>query len=188
MEQPAPLLVDLGPDLSISLGESTEPVNVNIDAVFDIIEIAWNPIDSIRCMTADCQVVRFAPESTTTFTVFVTDENGCMATDDITIDVSKKRNVFAANIFTPNRDGSNDYFQLAVGPGVTIVEEFMVFDRWGQPVWRQQNYMPEAAGTDGWDGTIGNVDAMPGVYGYVAKVRFIDDRQVTFKGSITLLR
>jgi gliding motility-associated-like protein len=186
--QPAPLNVDLGPDQTISLGESTEPINVDIDAVFEITEIAWNPIDSLECLTSDCQVVRMSPETSTTFTVFITDENGCMASDEITIDVSKRRNVYAPNIFSPNRDGNNDYFQLTIGPGVTVVADFLVFDRWGQPVWKQENYLPDGSETDGWDGTIGNQDAIPGVYGYIAKVRFIDDQEVVFKGSITLIR
>jgi len=186
--QPAQLLVDVGPDLTVSLGESTEPVNVDIDAVFNILSIDWTPVDSLICLSSDCQVVRMAPQSTTSYTVIVTDENGCTAQDDLTVEVSKRRNIYAANVFSPNRDGTNDYFQLVAGPGVQVISEFMIFDRWGQPVWHQENYLPDGSGTDGWDGTINQKEALPGVYAYVARVRFIDNQEILLKGSITLLR
>ncbi len=188
IEQPENLVVELGPDIQISLGESSPPINASIQSFFDIQSIAWTPVDSLRCMTNDCQVITVSPQSDTRYSVIVTDENGCTSSDEIMVLVSKRRNVFMANIFSPNQDGFNDVFEVKTGPGIEIVRQFHIFDRWGNVVFTRENFVPDNAGTHGWDGTYHNQPAMPGVYAYIAKVRFIDNEEIVFKGSITLIR
>ncbi|HMQ07031.1 MAG TPA: gliding motility-associated C-terminal domain-containing protein, partial [Saprospiraceae bacterium] len=188
IDQPEDLSVDLGPDIQISLGESSPPINASIQSFFDITSIAWTPVDSLRCMTSDCQVVTVFPQSDTRYRVVVTDENGCSSFDEIEVFVTRRRNVFMANIFSPNNDGFNDIFEVKTGPGVELVRQFHIFDRWGNLIFTRENYVPDNAGTHGWDGTYRNRPLMPGVYAYIAKVRFIDNEEITFKGSVTLIR
>lgn len=191
IDQPEEVIVDLGPDIEISLGEASPPISADISAVFSIDSIQWGPIDSLRCLTADCQVVEVSPNNTTTYTTRIVDENGCSDTDEITVNVNKKRNVYAANIFSPNGDGVNETFDIVTGPGVSMIESFQIYDRWGNLVFSKNNYNPGENTEDGWKGTFGeNNQALPGVYVFVAKVTYIDNPEVAFefKGSVTLIR
>jgi gliding motility-associated-like protein len=188
IDQPEEVVVDLGDDIEISLGESSPPINADIDAVFSIESILWSPLDSLNCMTADCQVISVSPNQNTIYTVQVVDSRGCTDFDEIEVRVSKRRNVFAANIFTPNEDGYNDTFELITGSGVTFVDYFKIYDRWGNLVFSRENFLPENAIDNSWNGKYKDQDVQPGVYVYIAKVQFLDNEFIEFKGDITLLR
>ena len=188
IDQPEEISVDLGPDIEIALGEVSDPISANINSVFSIDSILWSPIDSIECMTADCQVITVNPSSNTTYLVQIVDENGCTDIDEIEVRVSKRRNVFTANAFSPNQDGFNEYFELVTGSGVTFVEYFKIYDRWGNLVFTRENFSPENSMDNSWQGDYNGTDAQPGVYVYIAKVRFIDNETFEFKGDVTLIR
>jgi gliding motility-associated-like protein len=75
----------------------------------------------------------------------------------------------APNVFTPNDDGTNDFFYIY---NISIQQfRFSVFSRWGKRV-----YQHEGDGTEmlnnwkGWDGTINGFKASEGIYYYVLEV------------------
>ncbi|MBL0099203.1 MAG: hypothetical protein IPP49_03385 [Saprospiraceae bacterium] len=115
--QPAPITVDAGLDREIQLGLPSPVINVNVDSSVGIDTLVWSPAGDIICLTQNCISVEAAPAVTTTYLITVTDLNGCKGSDEITVDVKNVRNVYFANIFTPNRDGENEYFQAVTGPG-----------------------------------------------------------------------
>jgi len=184
--QPGAISVDLGPDREIQLGLPSPVINVSIDSPVGLDTLVWTPFTSINCLTTDCVTVEINPAETTTYLLTVTDRNGCTGTDDITIEVKDVRNVYFANIFTPNRDGNNDYFQAVTGPGVEKILSFAIFDRWGNRVFEKADFLPDPAGTDGWDGTFDGRRLDPGVYVYYAKALFIDGKEIEYSGSVTL--
>jgi gliding motility-associated-like protein len=186
IDQPDPIIVDLGPDLEVQLGLPAPLINVSIDSPAGVDTILWSPIAGIDCITTDCRTIEASPTETTTYVVTVTDQNGCTATDDVTVKVKNVRNVYFANIFTPNRDGNNDFFQAVTGPGVEQILSFAIYDRWGNRVFEKTNYIPDPAGTDGWDGTFGGKRLDPGVFVYFAKALFIDGKVIDYSGSVTL--
>ena len=66
------------------------------------------------------------------------------------------------NVFTPNGDGKNDYFEI---PGLDDpcagISRLMIFNRWGMKVY-------ESSGSQlKWDGTYNGGNLTPGVYFYV---------------------
>lgn len=186
IDQPEPILVEVGPDQDIQLGLPSPIINVSIDSPAGVDTIVWTPNIGVTCITSDCRSIEVSPSETTTYTVSVTDLNGCVATDEITINVKDIRNVYFANIFSPNRDGNNDFFQAVTGPGVERILSFVIFDRWGNRVFEKSNYMPDPAGTDGWDGTFGGKQLDPGVFVYHANALFIDGKVIEYSGSVTL--
>jgi gliding motility-associated-like protein len=184
--QPEPISVDLGPDREIQLGLPSPVINASVDSPVGIDTVVWTPFTSINCLTVDCVSVEINPAETTTYLLTVSDQNGCTGTDDITITVKDTRNVYFANIFTPNRDGNNDYFHAVTGPGVEKIISFAIFDRWGNRVFEKADFLPDPAGTDGWDGTFDGRRLDPGVFVYYAKALFIDGKEIEYSGSVTL--
>ena len=188
IDQPEELTVDLGEDITIDLGGSSDPISAFIVNEFPIDSILWSPINDLECNTTDCQIVTVSPLENTTYQVTVVDENGCTATDDIMVSIDLTRNVYLPNIFSPNGDNTNDYFQLGIGSGVTQVNFLKIYDRWGNLVFHDEAYMPNDVLHPGWDGRFGNSDVVPGVYVFIAEVVFLDNAVIRYKGDVTIVR
>jgi len=178
-EPPAPVL-DLGEDRFIKLGEelSIEPIT-NLDT-----EIEFTVGNESPEFGYD---LNFLPLNGTTISARIEDENGCVATDEIIINVQKPSAVFAPNVFSPNNDGSNDFFYIFGDNSVEIVESFMVFDRWGAQVFEANNFIPNDQ-NDGWDGTHKGKLLDAGVYIFFAKIVFVDGREEIIRGDVALMR
>lgn len=185
--QPDPIEVELGTDQEVQLGLPSPVIKVSINSPAGVDTIIWSPINGINCLTLDCSSIEASPTETTTYIVTVTDQNGCTATDEVTVNVRNERKVFFANVFSPNRDGNNDFFQAVTGPGVERIISFVIYDRWGNRVFEKSNYLPDPAGSDGWDGTFGGKFLDPGVFVYYAKALFIDGKVIDYSGSVTLV-
>ncbi|MBB6610057.1 gliding motility-associated C-terminal domain-containing protein [Pontibacter sp. Tf4] len=113
---------------------------------------------------------------------FILTEEACnpapapVLTMEFKVRVPLLQDFIPANIFTPNNDGLNDYFQIPDLPSDFCSARFAsikIFNRWGQEVYfSNQN-------TFKWDGAGANA----GVYFYV-----IDFGNTQYKGSLTLVR
>jgi gliding motility-associated-like protein len=158
-----------------------------MDAItsYPVDSFAWSFIPNSGCI--NCPDPMLAPFSTSTYTVTVTDENGCTATDNIQIFVEKPREVFIPNVFSPNNDGQNDIFMIFAGDDVQKVNSFIVFNRWGETMFEVYNFQPNSPAY-GWNGTHRSRKMNTGVYVFLAEVEFIDGEVVMFKGDVTLVR
>lgn len=108
--------------------------------------------------------------------------NGCSTTDSIT--VFKKCYLDIPNVFTPNGDGSNDYFlpRELLSRGVSTFKMTIV-NRWGGKVFETSSINGR-----GWDGYF-NGEAQPvGVYVYMIDVNFVNGETEHYEGNVTLLR
>ncbi len=90
------------------------------------------------------------------------------------------------NVFTPNSDGLNDFFNIvSKNPDFQQfirVITFKIYDRWGQLIY--DNDDP----TSGWDGNY-NADFAPAaVYAYYIEYELIDCNNQSEKGNVTLIR
>ncbi len=94
------------------------------------------------------------------------------------IDYSK---IFLPNTFTPNNDGVNDLFRIRVY-GKIIVDQFAVYNRWGQSVFLSGDLRV------GWDGKTGGQAQPPGVYTWAIKGADIDGTPILLRGTVILLR
>lgn len=186
--QPEQLTVMVGPDQNLNLGQSSDPISAQPVSFFPIDSFNWSPITDLEFQTADQQIAIATPASTTTYTVTVTDTNGCTATDDVTITVEFRRNVYRPNAFSPNGDQVNDNFQLVTGFGVQEVRFFNIYDRWGNNIYQEFNYMPNDVTNPGWDGTYNGEALAPGVYVFLAEVVFDDGATIQYSGDVTLVR
>ncbi len=189
IEEPDPLEVDLGDEIELEFGDSITLIPDIALGGASLSSLEWGNQD-VLCPDGNCLTLNVKPENTTTYRVTVIDENGCLAEDNIVVRVRKDRNVYIPNVFNPNSDVGNNVFQLYTGRGVTMVEEFIVVDRWGEIVFRiPEAFDPSLGATNwGWDGTLNKKNMNPGVYVYYAKVRFLDNEVIEYAGDVTLLK
>jgi hypothetical protein len=87
-----------------------------------------------------------SPIATTTYTVVITDQNGCTALATAFVGVENNNTVVIPNAFSPNGDNQNDVFHIS-GYNVTTAE-LQVYNRWGQKVYSEVLPTCQTAGTE----------------------------------------
>jgi gliding motility-associated-like protein len=179
---PEELLVDLGNDESINLGDS---IRLQTSASQVGLTYLWSPADGLSCM--DCAAPVASPTGTQTYTVLVTSPDGCTATDDIVVSVKNRQNVYIPNVFSPNGDGINDEFLPFTGISVQGIRAFRIFDRQGNQVFAAEN-MPLNQPSAGWNGDFEGRHMQPAVFVWLAEIEFLDGRVRVYKGDVTLVR
>jgi len=107
-------------------------------------------------------------------------DGNCPSSYELSICVLESTEIFLPDIFSPNKDGNNDVLYLR-GNGVKEMK-FQLFDRWGNKVFESSDV------NNGWDGTYKGKDAEPGIYAYYLDVLMFNDKKITKKGDITLVR
>lgn len=148
--------------------------------------IVWTPAAPLDC--ADCLRPTATPTASTTFTVSIVSSDGCTATDSVEIVVDVLRDVYFPTAFSPTGDGINDVF-LPFGntDRISMIQDFSVFDRWGESVFTNTNFLPNDP-ANGWDGRLKGQPMNPAVFVYTATVLFTDGRVEVFKGDVVLTR
>jgi len=125
-----------------------------------------------------------------TYTVVVTNANGCSCDEDIDI-VGTIPQLIMPNVFTPNGDGINDFFNVMfkdegsdkiIDKGEIEILGFNIYNRWGNAVY--ENETP----TTGWDGTIDGKSAPSEVYVYVVEIQYPDGTTERVSSDVTLIR
>ena len=112
----------------------------------------------------------------------VTDENNCEQSVMKTINVLEEYYSYSPNAFSPNGDGVNDLF----APILTDIDyetyEINIFNRWGDIVFKTNNY------DESWDGTFKGENLPQAVYTYkiTYKTRRGIDKQE--RGDIVLVK
>lgn len=88
------------------------------------------------------------------------------------------------NAFTPNGDGSNDYFypRQLLSKGVASFS-MTVVNRWGQKVFETTHISGR-----GWDGKFNGKEQPMGVYIYQIRTVLKNGREETYNGNVTLVR
>jgi len=150
---------------------------------FELDSVSWTTYDSLGC--DDCLEQDITPLFTTGYEVFLMNENGCMTEDDVIVYVNNKRRVYIPNAFSPDGDGNNDVFMIYGGIGVEEVENFQIFNRWGDLVFEKNNFQPNDTSM-GWDGFFNGEKMNPGVFVFVAEVRYVNGEKEVLKGDLFL--
>jgi gliding motility-associated-like protein len=114
--------------------------------------------------------------------------NGCRDEDKVTVIVDRRRFVYVPNVFSPDKDGDNDWFSVFAKEGtVRNIKSLEVFDRWGNAMYTITDFQPNDPAL-GWNGTFRGDDMNPGVYVWYMEVEFIDGVVELYKGDVTLIR
>ena len=177
--------LQLGEDQEIRLGDE-----VFLNALTNLRDgewtsILWEPQDSAAC--DQCLSWIDQPESTIRYFATITDTAGCTATDNLLVRVIRDYQVYIPNAFTPNGDGSNDFFLIYAGSDVVEVENFEIYSRWGEKVFQMQEFPPNDP-QYGWNGVFRGQPMNIGHFTYFAQIRFVDGEVRLFKGGVNLVR
>lgn len=146
----------------------------------------WSPSTFLSCDT--CLNTQSAPDQTISYTLTVTDQNGCSISDQITITVIvDEAEIYVPNAFSPNGDNINDRFKPVFKfPERSKILVFRIYDRWGSLIFEHLN-----AGVGDiveWDGTYQKEKLNPGVYTYTIQYAGEDNIGKWKIGDITLIR
>lgn len=116
------------------------------------------------------------------YKVLVSDEAGCTDSAFIAVRIFKTDpQVFVPTAFTPDGDGKNDFFK-PIPVGMTRIEYFRVYNRWGQLVF-------SSTGDDkAWDGKIKGQLQASGTYAWLVKGSDYTGKEFFAKGTVTLIR
>lgn len=182
IEQPSELLVELGEDRIIQLGET---VDLSAEVNGDYSQVKWGNLDSLAC--PDCLIQTVLPLETTTYSIRVENENGCITEDQITIFVAKDRRVYLPNAFSPDADNANEAYMVFGGEDVEKIISFHIFDRWGNLVFGANDFLPNDP-KHAWDGTLDGKPLNPAVFVYMIEIQYKDGYQEMRRGDISLIR
>lgn len=159
--------VNLGDDFAVCPNLTT-PILLNYPSPYD--SIVWNTGEkNINPISVKGTIGKVAVE------VYY---KGCIESDSI--NVIANCDILVPQVFTPNSDGKNDFFNL-LASNVQSYQLF-VYNRWGVLVFSTDDLK------NGWDGIYqGQLQPMDN-YTYYAKGIKIDGSDFTIQGAILLLR
>ncbi len=165
----------IGAGLSVALNPTGSPV----------VDYLWSPAAGLSC--TNCYNTIASPKNTTTYTIKVTDANGCINTDKVTVVVvCNDKNIFIPNTFSPNNDGVNDWFYPR-GTGLFTIQSMRIFNRWGEMVFQKAKLVPNDP-TAGWNGRYNGALQNADVYTYIIEIVCENSEIMTYKGNITLIQ
>ena len=195
IDEPAPVEVAIEAngffgqnEVEIDMGDSIL-LNLNFVQVFEPVDtVFWSPEGTYTNPNNDLLSILVKPLQATEYTAQVFDINGCTGSASIRILVDRNRNVYIPNIFSPNDDGRNDFFEIAIGPGVKNINFMQIYDRWGALIYEARNFLPELNNSVRWDGTHKGKKLPPAAFVYLVEVEFLDGTTLLYRGTVSIVR
>ncbi|MDO8998813.1 MAG: gliding motility-associated C-terminal domain-containing protein [Bacteroidota bacterium] len=139
----------------------------------------WSYSPDISCNS--CETNTVSPNTTTIYTITATDNNGCIVTNTVLVQVDILcGDNFVPSAFSPNGDGFNDFW-CVYGNCITTMN-LQLYNRWGEKVFESDNK------NNCWDGTYNGVMQNDAVFIYQLTAILINGEKVVKKGNVTLKR
>ena len=148
----------------------------------DSFQYQWSPMEELD--DPNSSMPEATPSETVTYTVTVTEDNGCTDTESVTVNVTQPNcddsDIFVPNMFTPNADMINDTWRIE--SNFIDTYELIVYNRWGEEVFTSNDQDIE------WDGTFRNKELEPDVYGYYLTATCTNGFEYQKQGNVTLVK
>lgn len=142
----------------------------------------WDPSETLSCDNCNDPVAM--PDSTTRYTVYVTNDSNCLDSASVLVVVKRPtcddNDIYIPNAFSPNGDGIND--EWTVFSNFIDSIHVMVYDRWGEKVFETKRP------GESWDGTYQGKRLPPDVYAVRVYVYCVDGQEFVKTGNVTILR
>ncbi len=115
------------------------------------------------------------------------DESGCMIQSEEIILLSDC-SIYIPNAFSPNDDGLNDVWLIYADESlIPRISRALIFDRFGNLVWEEQNFSPNNV-NHGWNGKTLEYYYSPQVFTYFLEYELSNGEVFRLSGDITLIR
>lgn len=171
------LVVEIIPgDTLINYGESIDLTALtNYTGIF---EFNWIPNSMLSC--SNCQSTTSYTTNDQQYQVIVNDQNGCIDTAYITIQVARPCvEVYVPTIFSPNEDGLNDEWKI-IGTCIRSINT-KVYDQWGEIIFESSDQQL------GWDGSYLNEKVPNDQYTFVVSVVLESGEKISKNGSVRVM-
>lgn len=178
--------LEIGSNISIEQGTIVDLQAISNFTDKEILQVTWSNISPSDC-PPPCISVSFPALASGTIQAVLETIDGCQVTDEINLTVQPKVDVYIPTSFSPNGDGINDYFSIFAGPGIAKINWLQIFDKWGNLVFEQTNFLPNDP-ILGWNGTWNNQQSATGAYLYSVELEVIDNAPIKKAGNIFLIR
>lgn len=179
------LWVDLGDDQYKEEGELADIYTETSVDSSQLVSINWQTTANLECKQCIVQLDLKLDQSTQFF-LRVKDENGCVAEDNVTIFIDKKRPIFVPSAFSPDEDGDNDIFYIFAGDIDIKINSFVVFNRWGESVFEVYGSLPNDP-RSGWDGKYRGQVVNTAVYVWFAEIEYTNGDVEIIKGDVVVM-
>lgn len=137
----------------------------------------WSPTESLNNPNSPNPQAK--PLTNTLYTLTATNSDGCVISDSLLIIVLDALTV--NNAFSPNGDGVNELWELDF-----LLEypnaEVIVFNRWGQTIFRSVGYAQP------WDGTFDGEQLPIGTYYYIINLNDNTQNFEPITGTVTIIK
>lgn len=148
----------------------------------DVINYKWTPSKGLSdAKIADPVVTAGSIGDDVLYKVITSTIAGCKGEGYVHLKVYKGPDIYVPTGFTPNNDGKNDRF-TPFPVGIKSLTYFRVFNRWGQVIFSTRQLH------DGWDGKIQGAEQPIGTYVWMIEAITNQDKVITKKGTVTLIR
>ena len=161
-----------------------QQIQINVGANFVIDSVSFQSPFSLSC--SNCIDPTIIALVSGFIMVEAFDPEGCFAFGEIRINVDRAVKIYVPNVFYPGSD-ENSFFGVFSGPEIQAVQNFHVFDRWGNALFSRED-MPTNTPGAGWDGSFRNQPMQPGVYVYYFEVLLADGSTLKYKGDVTIVK
>jgi gliding motility-associated-like protein len=140
---------------------------------------------SLLFASSDASNSSFHPKLTVEYDLPVLPSEGCwnsivINSDTLSGTPTVDPLIAIPNVFTPNNDGTNDFFYPDTSGGI-IVDELSIYNRWGQLIY-------QSIPANEWNGKSGNNDCANGTYYYVINLKLPAGGKKSLAGFFTLAR
>ena len=158
-------------------------INLDIIAASPPYDIDWSP--TVNDATNPTNL------SVGVYDLMIRDDQNCVFMDSIIIEHPNvitleciNNNAYVPNVFSPNGDGINDFFEFFLAKQTTVqqVIKVEIIDRWGNLVYFSEGEMPK------WDGRFKGKLSNPAVFLYSIQLELNDGQIELLQGSFSLVR
>lgn len=164
--------VTVHPNPTIELGEDQDICGETvIEGVEGFTAYAWSDGSSTQYLVT---------ETPGSYSVVVTDANGCTATDTITLNNGCADHIAFPNVFSPNQDGVNDVFMPNYS-GEVKDYHLEIWSRWGQLVFDTNDI------SKGWNGRYEDTDQPIGSYVFIWRAK-LNGEKLEEQSNLILVR
>ncbi len=144
--------------------------------------ITWRPPDLFPF--PDNLVQTLSIQQNTTFAIEIQNEAGCIARDQVMVNV-EETNLYFPNIIKPSSN-QDAYFTLFAGEGVLRIGLLQIFSRAGDLVFERTAFSPNDP-LKGWNGRANGKTVQTGVYPWRAVIEYLDGQVKHLWGTVTVV-